>query len=374
LPYEVVGSADFPAPIREASLLPLHCHPSSTDYYCSETAQLSPSPLAGRQGHSDYRHEWTLELTRTELTPGGLQDVTFLDYKAWSAQVAGQRLSLTFAPLFPFLLPTDGAPTCGADTRAEIRVDSVLAESSTYHPETCAALKLSMRSHSPSPGSDVNASHSPVSAHSIVAGGIYVPVFAAISPGRTRVVAAAQDLVDAQTSQYPVVESDDGAFVDEPGGIQGELDGDEKYLAHHIEAQEALIGGLMQLANLWYQQALRESISELGGVHHQLEVPSPWVGLVSSQPGVSYILDTPFSSQGNKLLIDLKGVASTPMSREGFTLDVVNFPADARSHHWVLQGHQASALEHAVWEEIANLEAVSTVKASSFSSGSRTWT
>ncbi|MGH2549720.1 MAG: DUF6531 domain-containing protein, partial [Thermomicrobiales bacterium] len=252
-----------------------------------------------------------------------------------------------------FERPAGQGATCGVQLTPVLFAGGVEAAPNATTVDACSQIKVSVSIKRPgldAPGAGLDS----VSNHTVAAGGIYLASFDLHGASSVRTRAKSRALVDALQT-YPVV-------IDDPNDPFIDLDGDrvkdagEKYLADDINAQRELTGGLLDLANAWYWEHARAAESGILALHHVRSGFWSTTGLISAGKTIDYLYDIPFAIRPANLLVDLKGSRAGGVSRETGSSVPPSEP------EWYLVLHSLSALEHAVWEEIAGFEAVSTVK------------
>jgi RHS repeat-associated protein len=114
------------------------------------------------------------------------------------------------------------------------------------------------------------------------------------------------------------------------------------------------VGGLLHLASVRYYDLVGGSRELVRQLHFRAALRYPTTGLVLGGIRPAAFLGAPYSVLSQRLVIDVKGSWGGALTRGG-SLSLTPVAGD-------IEGHQASAGEHAVWEEIAGVEAISTVK------------
>ena len=324
LPYVVLSS---PLTQRHTSLAPLHCFTTSTDSVSCPGARLSPTRNAGSDGPEDYRFKWLVHVERS--------GTTLLDYSDWAPNLVGKRVSIHFEPT---------GSACTQTNRVFVVLDvngSPVVSSQNTAGQACSvtsgvtALTIRISSRYPSPGSKDDSVPPPTgvtapdpilvkSEHPVTAAGVYVIGLAAGDSSPATTASITQKLLDDQSTRFPVrmdaVSSQ--PFVDDsPTGQTGVKDASEKFLSERPDAQEALIGGLLHLASARYMDIYDSGRRVLEGLHQQMELGHPAVGLISSSPQISYVLDAPFPTHGGRLVVDIQGNAILINDRLGTYLD-----------------------------------------------------
>ncbi|MEX2205208.1 MAG: DUF6531 domain-containing protein, partial [Myxococcota bacterium] len=342
LPYAVKSVT------RHASLVSLHCFSLTPNPSC-----LNPTVASGDDGAIDYRHQWNLTLSGAGSFVG------------WTAALQGRRVSLTFPPT---LADANSVPPGGygdADcnqsiqTRPTITVDGTVVPGLTSTPNLCSPLTVTIEDIRPNPGGPATETLNTAGTYTIKAGGTYLlalDAYAASAEGTQRVA----DALRVAHQTYPVLSNAPAPYVDVDHDET--KDPNEPYLGRDFETQEKLVGGLLHLASARYFEDRIQSARKLDGLHQRLRAPSASAGLIQSAPAVEYVLGIPFTVRAPDLVIDLQALTLGLVDRTGAPLDYELWPAGRETHHEYLLGNEDSALEHVVWEEIAGLEAVSTVR------------
>jgi RHS repeat-associated protein len=353
LPYEVVTSdpgVGFFAPLRSARLSDLH--------ESIATGGLSPDARVGADGDKDYRYPWAVHvckssLNRDQCATHADDSNVLLRHAGRTAALAGQRVILNFPPVDPGAIDQEtgfAGVSCGSSGRPTVRptlriagIDQGLGFDA---PKYCDQVQLVVEVDGPL---DVAfAAQGPVRHGRLVkAGGIYGIAVETHDGSPDRTQAAAAGLVQALETDFPV--------VDQPlsgGGTGKFVTTSQKFLAVDFVAQEALFGGLLNLVGKRYFEMARGGQRRLNELQHYLMVLYPGMGLIVSDLANEYLFDIPFSTKPAKPLVDMS-LANRLLTRTG---------SNAVSQAGLLMGHEISAAEHAVWEEVSGLEAVSTAK------------
>lgn len=337
LPYDVL---DTPAAQRAASLVPLH-------------EALSPAPQAGENGRSDYHYRWRWFGCTTFPCPGaGAAPIEGGDF---TASLAGRRVTLSFPPIpasAPLVPPQGYECDPAVTTQPTVWIDGVpnppeVVVRATQQP-VCRSMILTLETLAPLGTLFGSASAS----YGIAAGSTYVFALDAHTAS-PQVVASAVEHLEGAGDGHPVAEDSTAPFVDlDRDGIKGP---GERYLGQDFEAQEALIGGLLHLANVRYYDLYRSGEELARALHHRLPLRFPATGLVLGGIQPIHLFGAPAAVISNRLVIDVKALARGATTRTGALVTTIE--------PWMeLASHQASAAEHTVWEELAAVEAVSTVK------------
>lgn len=377
LPYELSGVL---VPVRSAGLVNLHRPPASGGVWYASL------PDAGRDGAADYRYRRYIHLckpntgqceTRSTSDPNKV-----LEASDWSAAWEGKRLTIWFLPTAasqPNLKDIGYASCTGTNgqpikTLPRVSYGGGLHTQSATEVNLCAPLELVLEVRDPPDRVDPTTgqhlglwhragTNPPYLAQSdllppldfdIKAGEIFVASFDEHGANPTRVAEAASTL-SSLVEIWPLANdpAEGLAFIDvDRDGIK---DAGEEYLSHNPAAEEVLTGSLLHLAHTWYWNEYRRAERRVAAIHHLLIGHAPGRGRVTSGREVEYLFDVPFALQPSNLVIDL-GWLTPLFTRAGGAMLGPAF------HGPELLAHQGSALEHAVWEEVVGVAAVSTVK------------
>ncbi|HEB55763.1 MAG TPA: transglutaminase domain-containing protein, partial [Gammaproteobacteria bacterium] len=184
-------------------------------------------------------------------------------------------------------------------------------------------------------------------------GGYYVIGTGGDTSNWSQVHRAAKQLLQANET-YPIVNNGTGIpYVDSNGN--GVIDTGEGRLLDDPVAQDALTGGLLNVAMSQYYSRFVENTRHLDALNHVISPIEGFVGIVSSTYDVDYLGTTAFSVMPGGLLIDMKGQQFSGAWRN-------DSPATFANAHFELIGHAMSSLEHEIWQEITGFDAVSTVR------------
>jgi RHS repeat-associated protein len=351
LPYQISPAL---TPARHASLVNLHTFGAGG---------LSPSAAAGDDGAPDYRYE-----RRIWMCKNGVEDCELaatpaadriLTAKGWSADWNGKRLTIWFPPTpasASQLKPVGyAASNCkgllGVDifTFPRVSADGVTQVTSTTQVKLCDPLEVVVEIGDPL---ECDRTLTQPKAFNIKAGEINVASFDESGVSDAEVAEEGARLA-ALMNDYPLAQdpAEDLAFID--SDRDGTKDESEIYLAAAPETDELLTGQLLHLAHTWYWNKSRAGDRRIDELHQLRTSPIPGYGRVTSGREVEYLLDLPFGIKPSNLLIDLAS-ASVFITRAGGN--------PATDHAFRLGLNHGSALEHAVWEEVAGVGAVSTVQ------------
>ncbi|MCP5056774.1 MAG: hypothetical protein GY937_08640 [bacterium] len=350
-------------PYRLSGVLPVNRAASLIDLH----EMASPHPAAGTLGAPDYRYLRLLHLCTVGTT--NCQDLPLSDpnkvmeVSDWSAKWEGKRLTLTFPATgasigdlkpegYESLVGVSGNPIVTLPT---VSLDGVPIGWATSTFDLGTTLVLAVEERSPMFAGAGPPVRNTLSVHDdLAAGGVYLPSFDDWTSSPTRISEIADSLIEAGET-YPLVEEPgtQEIFIDlDKDGNKGPS---ELYLAQDMTAQEVLTGSLLALADRWYWWVERRGVDRILALHRRIPLGAPSAGLVSSGRQVDRLFEVPFAIHPSELLIDLKGVFA--ISTHESTETTAN-----SDHAFDLLSHHGSAVEHAVWEEIARVEAVSTVK------------
>jgi RHS repeat-associated protein len=342
LPYEL--STGLP-PIRAASLVDLH----------------SPQPgwpaVTGQNGAWDYRYRWSLHLCLgSNVTSCGDGASPFLSHEDASAALDARRVTFSFPPTSATasLVPDDGyrcPDVLSIWVVPTLWIDGTAAATAAAIP-LCSAITMRATTKSP-----LGAVKSPFveSVHpGHLAAGTFVFGLDAHASGPVLTQRVAERLLSLYET-YSLGEAGGLAFVDE--NDDGLKNPGERFLGQHFAAQEALVGGLLHLGITNYYALLRSGSRRLYELHHRVAFHFPSVGMALSSFTPSMLFDAPFSARAASVVIDIKGEFQTALSRSQGIYTTADGPIAQ------LFGHHASAAEHTTWEEIAAVEAISTMKA-----------
>jgi RHS repeat-associated protein len=325
---------------RGASLAELHVNAT----LCSGPSPY-PSTCSVWPATEEYRYRTSVHVCNASITDcvnaNATSKILFDD--AWSVAWEGRPVLVTFPLADPNQVLEGTLPT--------LWVDGVVRDVSESAVQIFSQIAITVViTQPPVPGCSRPDSSS---RHVVAPGGIFLASFDLHGGSEVRTRSKAQTLVDA-LADFPIVPDPNGAFVDADG--DGVMSGAEKYLGADPDAQRELTGGLLDLANAWYWHKARSSEAELLALHHVRPGFALASGLVSAGAVVDYLYDIPFAIRPTNLLLDIKGARVAGVRRETGERVAITEPV------WSLDGHHFSALEHAVWEEVAGFEAVSTVK------------
>jgi RHS repeat-associated protein len=353
LPYQVLAT---PPARRAESLIPLH---QLTPQQISE----GWSSSSGVGGINDYRTFWILRLCATPGANGQcVATSSIIAAYAETAAVEAGRVALVYPPSASPPPPPNqsGYVSCSStpphpqvQVQPSLRLDGEEFATGALQA-LCAPQTVSILLVDPRPENE-DSLFKDYGNYSVIAGGTYVFALDAGSASSSATSAAAEQLLDS-ADQYSVV------IPTDPNGIPT-VDGDAFGL--DFEAQEALVGGLLELVGSRHLELARASYARIYALHHEIPLQLPWAGLVEAIPVVAFTESAPFLIRPNTLAIDIKGYVGQSIDRTtGLPLSLFEHassgPSFSRAAGVVVA--QISALEHTVWEELANAEAISTVK------------
>jgi len=351
LPYTVLPS---PAPQRDARLENLHKLPLWT------------LALAGAAGTADYRYRYELRLCQESAPiPCSKTAPTTLVYEPFTAAVSGKRVTLTFPPVTPSQVPNGGYdcspinPTTSIQAIPTISEDGVSVKTSTA-VSVCFNMRSEMTVRIPF---DTGGTERTKTYPATDAGGTYALALDAHATTADLVTDAAGALSDAFAS-YPAL-ANDGALpffdTDSDGLCDGCASGagPDRYLRKDFAAQERLVGGLLHLAATRFYNLATGGIEVAERIHQRIPIRSPAMGLMVGGFQPVYVLGVPVAVIPNQLVVDSQNNEAGGVHRAsgGATL-----PPDGVERWFDLAGHTVSAAEHTTWEEIASIEAISTMK------------
>jgi RHS repeat-associated protein len=341
LPYAVLAT---PTPRRAASLVQLHENPPT-----------GWPAVSGTDGAEEYRWKRSVHVCTASTGNCVTAGSKLIEFETWGAAWEGKPVLLHFPPATSNVPESGGYASCTGTDSLPIRVtptlladDQVVATAADMN--LCTDVKLSVVQELAAMGALGGTVRSD---HTVGAGGIYLAGFDSHAASPARTADAAEALVEAADT-FPIAFSGDEPFVDLDRDQN--KDAGEIFLASHFEAQKALTGGLLHLANAWYYERGWRDHRRIAALHQERVSPRPASGVVSAGRTISYAYDFPFAIQPANLLVDIKGVIQYTAARD------TGLAVPCCGGSFELSGHNFSALEHAVWEEIAGAEAISTVK------------
>ena len=118
-----------------------------------------------------------------------------------------------------------------------------------------------------------------------------------------------------------------------------------------------ILGEFLHLSLLKYMRYISETGALIGHWDGASAHPGNHIGLTTSHLKVEFLFGLPFAVVPSSLLIDVKGGRFSVVDQ---TTGASNFET------FKLIGHNGSAYEHFIWQEIARLDAVSTVRGLQF--------
>lgn len=306
--------------------------------------------------------------------PTSPQPGLVLVFETPSAAAEGRRITLTFPPDDPTSLSDAGyaALDCAAGpstiaAKVRVAVDGVdatnvlIVEDPNATFPVCEELRVvaSMQTLVIPPGQSQPLALT--SGGKVLVGSTVAPAIAFQSESGLTTAMVAERLVQV-SKDYPVAPEVDASgnptgkvFVDDdPAGAPGAKDPSEQYLGRHFEAQEALLGSVLQLAATRWGELRRVHRDRTFALFHRLPSYLPGVGLVSAQNQLDYLFDSPVGIDADGFLIDLQAQVVTNWDLDGTPHDLDELAE--------VFGHAVSASEHEVWEEILGVDAISTVR------------
>ena len=120
---------------------------------------------------------------------------------------------------------------------------------------------------------------------------------------------------------------------------------------------DATEGEYLNLIGLKYMAHVRDALKQIGALSGSSGESGSHLGLASSQMKVQYLFDLPYAVNRSGFLVDMPGMVSRDVD---LTLGTPSWP------QFKLGGYTGSALESYVWQENAQLDAVSTVRGLQF--------
>jgi len=197
-------------------------------------------------------------------------------------------------------------------------------------------------------GSTIEASY-----NNLLFGGYYVIGTGGDTTNWSQVHRSANQLLSANNA-FPIVNDSNGIpYID--ANDNGTIDNGERRLLDDPVAQDQLTGGLLNVAMSLYYTKFVENTRRLDALNHVISPLEGFVGIVSSTYDVEYLDTTAYSVMPGGLLIDMKGLSINGSWRTDAVSDFSNT-------HFELLGHEASSLEHEIWQELTGFDAVSTVR------------
>ena len=197
----------------------------------------------------------------------------------------------------------------------------------------------------------------------LMIGGYYLIATGGETSNIMQLKRASEKLLRAN-EDYPVVVDDDGSigdagavYVDTNGN--GEPDSADVPLLNHLEAQDALTGGLLNVAATLYYTRLRQDSERYSRLKGIVSPIAAYLGVVSTTHEVEYLDNVPYSITPGGLLIDLKGIRLNGSWE-------MNQPETYSSETFKFLGHIGSSLEHEVWQIITGYDAISTMRGIQF--------
>jgi RHS repeat-associated protein len=359
---EIAGVLPTSLPYAISAAIPVGRHPSLVPLHQFGSGGLSPAAAAGAAGPLDYRYQRKIFICRNGVeecdNPATSSADRLLEASGWSAAWNGKRLTIWFPPTAASqaqLRPVGyAASSCtgvgGVDifTIPTVSADGATQVESTTQIKLCTPLEVVVLVHDP-----LDCDHGLIGpkGFNIKAGEVNVASFdeGGVSDADVAEEGAA---LAALLNAYPLAQdpTEDLAFID--WDRNGAKDANEVFLPAVPVLDELLTGQLLHLAHTWYWNHMRKAERRVAELHQLRTSAFPGYGRVTSGREVEYLEDLPFGIEPSNLLIDI-GSASGFYTRGG---------APSTDHAFRLMLNHGSALEHAVWEEIAGVGAVSTVQ------------
>ncbi|MES9904155.1 MAG: DUF6531 domain-containing protein, partial [Sedimenticola sp.] len=207
---------------------------------------------------------------------------------------------------------------------------------------------------------DIEPGQQPVSVtyNNLVVGGYYLIASGGETSNATQIRRAYEKLLQAN-NVYQITIDETGmlgtigaVYVDK--NSSGTADTGDVLLIDDLEAQDALTGGLLYVAQSIYYTRLREESERYGRLKGIISPISAYLGVVSTTQSVEYLDDVPFAVTPGGLLIDLKGIRLNGSWE-------IDKPDVYSSEAFRFLGHIGSSLEHEVWQTITSYDAISTM-------------
>jgi len=293
---------------------------------------------------------WTKYLTSQMALPGCAAGGFLPSYTVSLAELSTKKLTLTM-----FI---DGTTKIFAHRLDGVQVGSSISASGTVNficggintvVEVGMLMNVDLEMDAAPDGPPITTTY-----ENLTFGGYYLIASGGETSNWTQVKRAYTDLL-AANQQYPILVDGSGeVFVDENdnGIIDSVVD---TPLLNHLEAQDALTGGLLYVAQSIYYTRLREESERYSRLKGIISPVAGYLGIVSTTHEVEYLNDVPFAVTPGGLLIDLKGIRINGSWE-------IDQPEIYSNETFRFLGHQASSLEHEVWQEITGYDAISTMR------------
>ncbi|HEB94601.1 MAG TPA: transglutaminase domain-containing protein, partial [Gammaproteobacteria bacterium] len=123
------------------------------------------------------------------------------------------------------------------------------------------------------------------------------------------------------------------------------------------DLQDETLGEYLHIIGLKYMDYIVKATKTIGQLHTSTGDSGNHIGLVSTKMKVSYLFDLPLAVYRGGFLVDMPGILSRTRNIIEGTSNYVSY---------LLAGYAASVYESYVWQEIARLDAVSTVRGIQF--------
>ncbi len=197
----------------------------------------------------------------------------------------------------------------------------------------------------------------------LMIGGYYLVAAGGETSNITQVRRAYKNLLAANDT-YSVIIDETGMigipgtpFVDK--NANGIVDVSDVPLIDDLDAQDALTGGLLYVAQSLYYTRFREEGERYSRLKGIISPVSAYIGVVSTTHEVEYLDNVPFAITPGGLLIDLKGIRLNGSWE-------IDQPAVYSNETFKILGHIGSSLEHEIWQTITGYDAISTVRGIQF--------
>ena len=123
------------------------------------------------------------------------------------------------------------------------------------------------------------------------------------------------------------------------------------------DLQDETLGKFLNLVGLKYMDYLTRSNTRISTLYDSYGQLGSHIGVVSTRRKVTYLFDLPFAVEGNGFVVDVQGATVG-------SYDLTTGEANSDAH--VLAGYSGSAYESYIWQEMAHLDAVSSVRGIQF--------
>ncbi|MCU7940690.1 MAG: hypothetical protein KZQ64_03850 [gamma proteobacterium symbiont of Bathyaustriella thionipta] len=117
--------------------------------------------------------------------------------------------------------------------------------------------------------------------------------------------------------------------------------------------QDETLGEFLHITGLKYMDYITKANTRIGALYNAYGVLGNHIGLTSTRKTVNYLFDLPFGISGDGFLIDVQG-------GQGGANDLTT--GEFIFNAFLLSGYTGSAYESYIWQEMAHLDAVSSVR------------